>query len=235
MKKNLMSSLILLLISITSFGSTMDGNDSTLVKKYWNSILPVAINSKSGVLYRGINNNVELKFSGNNALPYKFILTTNNGSITTENNKYITYPKYVGFAYFSVYLINHNNDTLLIGKKRFNVVSIPEPCLKIGSTIIHDRSIVNRKTFLSNDSLKLFFTDDLPESNRWYTIDYFNAGYTYGGTFFFEDNPGPIVKTNSVQMFEKQLSGQEMIIKVVSVTPTPIHFKTLPIIRFKLL
>ncbi|HEY4787694.1 MAG TPA: hypothetical protein VIH57_16670 [Bacteroidales bacterium] len=207
-----------------------------LIKKYWDKIQLVSITSRSGDLYAGINNSLEVMFPEGETLPYKVHLTTNNGSIKPLNSdRFVTDPKFVGNSYVRIFLVVSNNDSVLVGRKKFTVSSIPSPCLKIGQTIIQENSTVNRKIFFGNDSLKLYFTNDLPESDDWYKIDFFNSGFTYGGAYFYEDNKGPILSKNAIDVIQKQLPGREMVIKVISVTPKAQHFRIMPIIRFKII
>jgi len=226
---------IILLVSLTVSAQKLNSHDSLLIKKYWNRIYPISITSKSGNLYSNINNYLELKFIDDEIVPFRITLKTNNGTLVPENNKFITFPKYAGNSYISIYIITSNDDTLLIGKKKFTVLHIPDPCLKVGNTVINEKSAISRNVLLRGDSLKLFFTDDLPESSHWYNIEYFNSGYTYGGSFFYEDNKGPLFSKNAISAIKKQHPGQELVIKVVSISPKAEHFRIMPIIRFRML
>lgn len=217
------------------FAQRLSSSDSLLIKKYWDKIQIYSTTSKSGNLYVNINNYLSLKFPGNEAPPYELILKTNNGKVETLDNKYITVPKFIGNAYIRVLAITPKQDTLLICKKKLSVLGIPEPSLIIGNTVISENSTINRNALLSGDSLKLFFTEDLPESTRWYRIDYFNAGYTYGGAYFYEDNKGAFFSKKSLEIVRKQLPGQEFVIKVIAISPMPEYNFILPIIRFKFL
>ena len=87
----------------------------------------------------------------------------------------------------------------------------------------------------SKDSLKLFFTEDLSEINQWYHIDYFDSGYTYGGGYFYDNNKGPVFSREAIEAIKKLHSGQELVIKIVSVSPRAQHFRIMPIVRFRML
>lgn len=230
-------SLVFLLLGITcrALAQNLNPSDSILVKKYWDKIHITSITSKSGDLYAGINNYLELRLTEGEYAPANLILETNNGSIEWMDNKVITVPKYAGNSFIKIYMVNIDRDTVLVGKQRLIVHRIPDPSLKIGETIIEDQSSVDRKVFFLGDSLRLYFTDDLPESSRWYHIDYFNAGFTYGGAYFHEDNEGPIFSKRSLEIIKNQLPGHEFIIKVISVSPNVSHFHVLPIIRFRMI
>jgi len=226
---------LFLSLSIQVYTQSVSKSDSLLIRKYWDKIQLKSVTSKSGNLYVGINNYLELMFPSNEAVPYKVVLKTNNGKTQLINNKFVTIPTFAGNSYLRIYIINSNSDTLLVGRKKFTVFSIPDPSLIIGQTVINEKSNINRNVLLSGDSLKLYFTDDLPESSQWYHIDYFNSGYTYGGAFIYEDNDGAVFSKNSIEMIRKQMSGQEFVIKVVAVSPAAKHFRILPIVRFKII
>jgi hypothetical protein len=230
-------SFAFLLLSISSqiFAQKLDSSDSTLIKKYWDKIQISSVTSKSGNLYVNINNYLELMFPANEIVPFEVVLKTNNGSIQIHNNRFVTIPDFIGNSYIKIYIINKNNDTLLIGRKKFTVLGIPDPCLILGRTVIYEQSVISRKLLMGRDTLKLYFTDDLPESSQWYHIDYFNSGYTYGGAYIYEDNKGPVFSKKSLEVIKNQLPGQELVIKVVAVSPNAKHFRIMPIVRFKML
>lgn len=235
MIKPISLAFFLLLISFQVFAQKLDSSDSILIKKYWDKIQISSVTSKSGNLYVNINNYLELMFPANEIVPFKVVLKTNNGSIQIYNNRFVTIPDFIGNSYIKIYIININNDTLLVGKKKLTVLGIPDPCLMFGHTMIYEQSVISRKLLLGSDTLKLYFTDDLPESSQWYHIDYFNSGYTYGGAYFYEDNKGPVFSKKSLEIIKKQLPGQELVIKVVAVSPSAKHFRIMPIVRFKML
>jgi len=235
MIKPISFAFFLLLISFQVFAQKLDSSDSILIKKYWDKIQISSVTSKSGNLYVNINNYLELMFPANEIVPFKVVLKTNNGSIQIYNNRFVTIPDFIGNSYIKIYIININNDTLLVGKKKLTVLGIPDPCLMFGHTMIYEQSVISRKLLLGSDTLKLYFTDDLPESSQWYHIDYFNSGYTYGGAYFYEDNKGPVFSKKSLEIIKKQLPGQELVIKVVAVSPSAKHFRIMPIVRFKML
>lgn len=229
------SFLLFTLISIEIAAQKLNPQDSMLIRKYWNKIYPVSVTSKSGNLYVNIKNYLELKHTDGDVIPPNLLLETNNGTIEKENTRFRTVPKFAGNSYIGVYIIGSNKDTLLIGKKKITVVRIPDPCLKIGGAVINEKGSISRNELLKGDSLKLFFTEDLPESENWYNIDYFSSGYTYGGSFIYEDNKGPFFSEKAVDVIKKQLSGQELVIKILAITPKAEHFRIMPIIRFKML
>jgi GldM C-terminal domain. len=213
----------------------LDHSDSVLITRYWDKIRIASITSKSGDLYTNYNNYLEIRTPENVFAPSNIIIKTNNGTIEKDDKNLIAVPKFAGNAYFNIYMINEDNDTILVGRQHLTVRRLPEPCLKIGQTIINDQSKVNRNVFFSGDSLKLFFTDDLPESSQWYHIDYFNSGFTYGGAYFYEENKGAMFSKKSLDLIRRHLPGQDFIIKVMAVSPKSFQSRFLPIIRFKMI
>ena len=225
--------IVILFISNTTYSQKLSEADSLLRRKYYHRILPKAINSKIDILYSGIDNLIEIQFPDEASKRFKCLLKTNNGIIFESDNSYNTIPKNAGRSFISTYIITDKKDTILFGKKEFEVQNVPIPCLKVGSEIIKDQSIIDKKTFLNGDSLKVFFTDDIRSSENWCTIEFFNIGYTYGGKFISVDNKGALLTKNAFDFMSKLKSNASMVIKVSSINCSMI-FKHLPLVRFKI-
>jgi len=214
----------------------LSATDSIIVKSYRNKILPKAINSKKDVLYNGIDNTLVLQYPDEHSKSFKYFLKTHNGIIykADAGPGYNTIPKNSGRAFVSVFFINKNNDTLLIGKKEFAVLNIPLPSLKVKDIIINDQSSVDRKIFFTNDSIKVLFSEDIPASENWCVIERFNIGYAYGGVYVSIDNETPLLNKKTLDFLRKLRPSQELVIKVTSITPTGI-IRHLPIVRFRVM
>lgn len=195
--------------------------------------MPISVDSKDNNLYNGIDNNLIINYINDESKQFNIILTTNNGRMIKSENGWLTIPRNAGRSFVTIYLISLNNDTLLIGKKEFTVKKVPYPVLKISNTVISDSMWLNRKIFFTKDSLKLFFTDDLPESNYWYQVKFFTIGYSFGGRYISIDNNGPSFSNKSLEFIRKLSQGHQLVIKVTSVTPSGI-LKFLPLIRFRI-
>ncbi|HEY4787693.1 MAG TPA: hypothetical protein VIH57_16665, partial [Bacteroidales bacterium] len=156
--------IFLLFIVYQLNGQELSKSDSLLQRKYYHKIYPRAVNSKHNLLYAGIDNTLEIQYPDELSKTLKLFLKTHNGILFESGNGYITIPRNAGRAFISVYLLTETQDTLLIDKKEFTVVNIPIPSLKIGSIVIMDQSVINRSVFFKNDSLKVYFTDDLESS-----------------------------------------------------------------------
>lgn len=228
------SILLYCLFSGFLLAQKMSRADSIILRTYWNKISIKAIGSQGDFLYNGIDNYLKINCPDIITQNLNIFPSVNNGKIFKTDNNYLTIPKYAGRSFVTTYYINENNDTLIIGKKQFVVLPIPYPVLCVGKTVIREKSRINRSVFFTSDSLKLFFTDDFPESDKWTKIERFMIGYTYGGIYISLDNEGPIISPKTFDFIRKLPPGQELVIKVNSITPSQV-MTYLPLIRFKIL
>jgi len=231
MKYNLL--FILLFTTNFAFSQKISEADSLLRRKYYHKIYPTAINSKSDVLYDGIDNVLEIQYPDEASKKLKCILKTHNGILFESDNTYVTIPRNAGRAFISTYIITENKDTILIGKKEFTVQDVPIPCLKIGGEVIKDQSIIDRKVFFHGEVLQVFFLDDIKNSENWCTVEYFNLGYTYGGKYISVDNKGALLSKRTLDFIEKLKPSENMVIKVSDINCSKV-FKHLPLVRFKI-
>jgi hypothetical protein len=212
----------------------LNSSDTLLIKQYWNKIYPVSKTSVSGVLYSGIDNYLELSFPDEDSKNYAYHLTTNNGKMFAAENGYLTIPDRAGRSFINIYLITYNSDTLLVGKKQLLVKNVPYPAIKIGNTVVKDSITLDRGIFFANDSMQLFFTDDLPESGKWYRIVNFSIGYVFGSVYISVDADGAKFDQKVRELIRKVNPGKDVLIRVNSVTPTRVlHY--LPVVKFKII
>lgn len=223
--------LVLLFIFVNHVVSSQTV-DEMIQQTYYNRVLPLSITSKSDVLYSGIDNYVKLRFPDPVSKNLKYLLRTHNGFIVEyEDSAYLTVPKFTGRSFITVFMITGSYDTLLLGRKEFKVISIPIPIVKIGPVIIREQSNIDRNVFFKGDSLKVYFTDDIPMSDQWCKINYFNIGYQIGSNYMSINNDGALLSKNTLDFLKKLKSGQEIIIKVNSIS-SDIIIKNLPLVRF---
>lgn len=214
------------------YSQRIDYNDSLLIRKYRNKVYPKSISSLSNTLYVGIDNDLVVVYPDEKTKTYNYIITTNNGSLYKTDEGYLTIPKNAGRAFFSIYLINEDRDTLLIGKKQFVVRNLPMASIKVGNVLIKEGAELNKALFLNGDSIKLFFTDDLPESAEWYIVKSFTVGYLYGKQFISAENNGPIIGEDIKDLIRKIIDNRDISIRVNIVAPSGI-LRFLPITKFK--
>lgn len=212
----------------------MSANDSLILNNYWNKVAINSTDSKGNFLYCGIDNYLEISLPDTILKSTQLFLGVNNGIIVKSENGFLTIPNNAGRSFVTTYFINDNNDTLIIGKKQFIVLIVPSPTLCVGKIFIKEKSVINRATFFTADSINLFFTDDLPESDKWFRIEHFTVGYYYGGMFISSDNDGAKLSPKTLNFIKKLPPGQELVIKVNSITKSQI-ITYLPLVRFNLL
>lgn len=214
----------------------LSASDSMIVKTYRNKILPKAVNSKKDVLYNGIDNTLILQYPDEPSKSFKYFLRSHNGIVYRNESGpgFNVIPRNSGRAFISIFVINKNNDTILVGKKEFAVLNIPLPCLKVRDMIIKDQSSIDRRVFFAGDSVKVLFSEDIPSSDTWCIIERFNIGYAYGGVYVSIDNETPLLTNKTLDFLKKLKPAQELVIKVTSITPTGI-IRHLPIVRFKII
>jgi hypothetical protein len=214
----------------SAFCQKISEADSLLQRKYYHRILPV--HSKNDLLYYGIDNSLTLQYPDEASKKLKFFLKTHNGMIFESDSGYLTIPRNAGRAFISIYIVT-NKDTISIGKKEFTVLQVPIPTIKIGSVVIKDQVAIDRSIFFKKDSLKVFFTDDIRNSDNWCKAEYFNLGYAFGGRYISVDNKGALFTNSALEMIAKMKSNQDVVIKVMSISCSQI-FKHLPLVRFKI-
>lgn len=218
--------------SLNSYSQHIDYKDSLLIRKYRNKVYPKSISSLSNTLYVGIDNDLVVVYPDEKSKTYNYIITTNNGSLYKTEEGYLTIPKNAGRAFFSIYLINEDRDTLLIGKKQFVVRNLPMASIKVGNVVIREGAELNKALFMNGDSIKMFFTDDLPESAEWYVVKSFTVGYPYGKQFISAENNGPIIGGDIKNLINKVIDDRDISIRVNIVAPSGI-LRFLPITKFK--
>ena len=228
--------LFVFLFTGESGAQNMSGSDSLTLRTYWNKISIKAAGSKSDYLYNGIDNNLSIVCPDSISSHLKIFLGVNNGKIIKTDEGFATIPKNAGRSFLTTYYISDSNDTLIIGKKQFIVLTIPFPTLIIGKTHITEKSIIDRNVFFTADSLKLFYTSDFAESEYWFKIEHFIIGYSYGGNYLSSENEGPLFTSKTLDFIKKLAPGQEIVIKINSISPLGVTSNLhLPLVRFKIL
>ena len=223
---------VLLCLSKITFSQKLTEADSLLRLKYYQHIFPVALNSKSNMLYEGIDNPLAIRFPDEDSKKLKYLFKTHNGIIFQSDSYYVTVPKNSGRAFISTFLITET-DTILIGKKEFAVQKVPLPSLKFGGVVIQDQSVIDRGILLRPDSVKVYFSDDIIGSENWCTAEHFNIGYSFGGRYISIDNKGPLLTRKTREFISKLKSNENVVIKVTNINCSLIY-KNLPLVRFKL-
>ncbi len=140
----------------------------------------VSLTSRSGLLYSGIDN--YLNIDSALILPCDTVLLVNSNGIIMHDtiNQYLIIPEYSGNVRLTVYCLQ-NNDTVSLGYRYFTVNSVPDPLITINNKPISSPASISKSVLLSCDSLGIYVSDDIIGSENWLRITDFTVGYNYGG------------------------------------------------------
>ncbi len=190
-----------------------------------------AVNSRSNILYTGIDNEIWVNYSGLGVYN-EYLLTVNNGIAFPDSFRYISIPDRAGKARFLVFGIK-GTDTTLIGYRYFLVENIPEPLLYIDSLLVKRNGMVSKQHFLNSDSLGIFISDDIVGAEDWFKIIKFTLGYIYGGYYVEHTNNTNKISRETKQIIYTIRPSKEIIIKPI-VEGEGKLIKELPIFRLTL-
>jgi hypothetical protein len=190
-----------------------------------------AVNSRSNILYAGIDNEISVDYSGL-GIYAEYLLTVNNGVVLPDSTCYISIPDRNGKARFLVFGIN-GNDSTLIGYRYFQVENVPEPLLYIDSLLVKRNDMVSKQHFLNSDSLGIFISDDIIGAEDWYKTIRFTLGYVYGGYYVEYTNNTNLISHEAKQIIYTIAPSMEIVIKPI-IEGEGSLIKELPIFRLKL-
>ena len=217
----------LLCLAISQVQINAQGRLGILLEE--NSIRCVSTNS--GYLYRGIDNFIQL----NDSLLRKYnelTLQTSNGTVKKDsNNLFIVIPAKSGRIRLTV--LNALNDTTAIGYEYLEVKQVPQPKLMLNNYKIDSKAQLPKSLLMNCDSLSVFFSDDLPESQYWLQITEFTLGYNYGGFHVSYPNPSNHVLFETKEIINRLGPEHEISIRVKVSSEGKIT-KELPIYRITL-
>ncbi len=190
-----------------------------------------AVNSRSNILYAGIDNEIYVDYSGL-GIYTEYLLTVNNGVVLPDSTCYISIPDRTGKARFLVFGIN-GTDSTLIGYRYFQVENVPEPLLYIDSLLVKRNDMVSKQHFLNSDSLGIFISDDIIGAEGWYKTIKFTLGYVYGGYYVEYTNNTNMISREAKRIIYTIGPSMEIIIKPI-VEGEGRLIKELPIFRLTL-
>ena len=190
-----------------------------------------AVNSRSNILYAGMDNEIYVDYSGL-GIYTEYLLAVNNGVVFPDSTCYISIPDRAGKARFLVFGIN-GTDSTLIGYRYFQVENIPEPMLYIDSLLVKRDDMVSKQHILNSDSLGIFISDDIIGAESWYKTIRFTLGYVYGGYYVEYTNNTNMISREAKQIIYTIGPSMEIIIKPI-VEGEGRLIKELPIFRLTL-
>jgi len=179
--------------------------DTVIVFNGINSLI-----SKKGFLYQGIDNALAIPGM---QMPGNISIHTNNGEAYLMDNKLYLMPEKKGFADVQVSWTK-NIDTLCVLKKRFYVLAFPLPTLMVDNIKLQDGCDINRKIFMTSDSIHVFYSDDLLMEHERATISHYVLGYDYGSNFMKFEFEGKMITDGFREVVSRIPPGKEVSLRV---------------------
>jgi hypothetical protein len=189
------------------------------------------INSKSGILYAGIDNPVKVCLrNGENIEDY--ILEVTNGTAFYDSLQFITIPVRSGISRLILSKVE-GTDTILKGHRFFQVKNIPDPLLRIDTSCFGEVSNIFKQQLLNADSLSVFFTSDIAGSESWFRIKEFSIGYIFGGFYRSYSFKGCEISDTAKIIISRISPGKVVVFKLIAESEGKVQ-KELPVYRLKL-
>ncbi|MBN1115849.1 MAG: hypothetical protein JXA77_01490, partial [Bacteroidales bacterium] len=118
-----------------------------------------------------------------------------------------------------------------IGYKVFNVKNVPDPKIKIGKhELLKPLIYIPQTELLNADSLSVFVSYDIINSENWYSIKEYTFGYTYAVFYYSASNTGNKISSEIKEMIEK--AGKDKLISINAIIESnSLIIKQLPIIK----
>jgi hypothetical protein len=140
----------------------------------------ISITSRKGYLYAGIDNYLQVNQSLISECDTLLIAASNGTILFDTLNMFVLFPDRVGSMRLTIQCMK-NSDTLITGYCYFTVFNVPDPVLTLNDQPIGSPLSISKASFLSSDSLGVYFGNDIYGSEKWIRITDFTIGYNYGG------------------------------------------------------
>ncbi|MFO7656135.1 MAG: GldM family protein [Bacteroidales bacterium] len=202
--------------------------------KYGSSLPDSALsllNSRSGTLYAGIDNPISLNLCKPENIN-EYILFSNNGTAFIDSLWFTVIPARTGLSRIVLMKIE-DNDTIIIGQRFYSVKSIPEPKLQIDTIRFESLSFFSRSALLAADSISIFISSDIINSDNWFKVNRFTIGYIYGGLYKQHLNQGNRISLETKMMINNLSPGKEVIFNIFAEGEGKLIVE-LPVYRLKL-
>ena len=188
--------------------------------------------SKSGTLYAGIDNPVEVHLNDDESIE-DFILEVTNGTVFYDSLQFITIPVRSGISRLILSKVE-GTDTILKGHKFFQVKSIPDPLLKIDTACFSEESGIYKQQLLYADSISIFFSSDITGSENWLRVKEYSIGYIFGGFYKSYSFEGSKISKTAKIIISRISPGKVIVFRVIAESEGDVQ-KELPVYRLRLL
>lgn len=189
------------------------------------------LNSKSSTLYVGIDNPVSITMHKNERFE-DFVMEVTNGIVFADSQQFITIPVRSGLSRIVLYHIE-DDDTMMRGHKFFQVKNVPDPLLRIDTICYGENSKIYKLRLLLSDSLSIFFSSDILNSETWLRVEKYSIGYIFGGfyrSYSFEGNK----LTNRAKYIINSISPGKKVVFNITASGEGKVTKELPVYRLEL-
>jgi len=190
------------------------------------------VNSKSSILYAGVDNPVEISINGDESIE-DFILETSNGIVLHDSLRFITIPVRSGISRLILSKIE-GKDTILKGHQFFQVKNVPDPLLKIDTSCFDEISGIYKRQLIRSDSISIFFSSDIAGSENWFKIKEYSIGYIFGGFYRSYSFQGNKISNATKSIINRISPGKVVIFTIIAESEGQIQ-KELPVYRLRLL
>jgi hypothetical protein len=188
------------------------------------------LTSLKGSLYNGIDNFIRID---PRVIDCENILfTCTNGTIVRDTlNIYLIIPKRQGNARIILNCLN-SSDTSVLGYRNYMVYNLPDPKITFNNKPIDTPVTLSKYELFNCDTIGVFFSEDIPGSDKWFRVKSFTIGYTYGGFHVSHSNNSNVILPETKQLIAK-LGPDHEISLVCTVETDGKITKQLPIYRIR--
>ena len=225
-----MKQIICIILIFTSFETYLSFGQSRFGTQLPDNAIEIN-QSVKGIFYTGIDNRFQIHYSLLK-LGDTLIIETNNGIVFYDSISYVSIPKISGKCRLMLYAVNLT-DTLFLGFQNITVENVPKPKIRFNEFIIENNTTVPKQLLIQSDSISVFYSNDIIDSDSWVTIDRFLLGYSYGGYFISHTNEGNIISEQTKKIINTISPEKQITIKVV-INSTGKVIRELPIYRINL-
>lgn len=186
-----------------------------------------AINSRSGILYAGIDNALQID-GGYGAEGWR--METDNGIMVEDQDAFFIIPRKSGEATISLYC-----HAYLEKKETLRVMAFPSSRLVVNGVVLNQHEAIPKSMLIGSDSLGLdvFFTDDIIGIESWYDVVSFTIGFVYGSHYMSERSQGNRLNNRCKELLGRVPPNTEVVIRMI-LESNGIISETRPIYRITL-
>lgn len=183
--------------------------------------------SKSGNLYAGIDNPLIVSLPGFNYDDYS--VSSNNGEVFIDSLELKVVPIRTGDIRFMISKTN-SDSTEYLGHSKLKVHNLPSPRLKLNALTVYDTTSISSNELPDIDSISVFISEDIPDSDSWYSVKEFSIGYNYGGIYIGTNNIGSALTSDTRKLIKQMRPNRYLSINAIIRSSTGVT-KSMPLVK----